>query len=91
MHFQNVMEGMAPNDEGKMKRTYVTAGDYILVVTGKGTNVKEAQREAYRACWAVEGDTPCDIGFRTDIGDRLKKELPKLQDNGYALGMAYNG
>jgi hypothetical protein len=28
--------------------------------------------------------------YRTDIGDRLAKQLPQLQANGYALGMQFS-
>jgi hypothetical protein len=28
--------------------------------------------------------------WRTDIGDRLARELPKLQDHGFAAGMVFS-
>lgn len=90
LHFQSVMDGVAPmmvGEEVKDVRTLVTAGDYVLVATGLGATVQEARRSVYRTCWAI--DWPSNRMFRTDIGERLRFELPKLQEHGFALGMRY--
>lgn len=90
LHFQDVMDGIAPmmiGGEVKDVRTFVTAGDYVLIVTGLGTTVQEARKAAYRTCWQI--DWPSNRMFRTDIGKRLQKELPKLQSHRFALGMQY--
>lgn len=65
----------------------VTAGCYIGVARGRGETVKEAQEEAYHT--AKEIDLPSNKMYRTDIGNRLEKELPELQKMGYAKGMKY--
>ena len=63
------------------------AGTYVLVATGTGKTVREAQRAAYRVIDKLS--MPLSPMWRTDIGDRLKKQLPQLQAHGYALGMEF--
>lgn len=82
LHFCDVMEGVV---DGTAQP--VTAGDYVLVVTGTGGSVRAAQRKAYDATWQV--DWPSNRMFRTDIGDRLKEQLPELHNHGYATGITY--
>lgn len=60
----------------------VTAGDYVLVASGCGASVKAAQAAAYSVVAALE--VPNSPMYRTDIGDRLEAQLPKLQALGYA-------
>lgn len=64
-----------------------TAGTYVMVITGLGNTVSEAQGEAYKICEEIKW--PGDIGYRTDIGDRLEEELPILQSFGYVTDMEY--
>ncbi len=90
IHFQSVMDGVAPIEvKGKvaMESTYVTAGDYVLVVTGTGDTVRQAQRACYNV--AEEISWPSNVMYRTDIGDKLKKQLFQLQKHGYATGMEF--
>lgn len=90
IHFQSVMEDVAPvmlNGEVKEMVTTVTAGDYVAVVVGCGESVRAAQQSSYRVCWQL--DWPSNRMFRTDIGKRLKKELPALQQHGFAADMRY--
>lgn len=85
LHPCELMKGEAPVErKGKivMDNLYLSAGDYLLVTTGIGNNVREAKAGAYQAAESVE--VPNSVGYRTDIGDRLKKQLPALQDMGYA-------
>ena len=81
-----VMSGTTPAMEGDElvdnKRMMVSCGDYLVVATGCGDTVREAQKEAYAAVDSLE--IPNNLILRTDIGDRLKKQLPILQDYGYA-------
>lgn len=64
-----------------------TAGDYLLVMTGVEDTVKAASDSAYRRLKTL---TVCGSPlYRTDIGKRLKKQLPLLQAHGYATGMTY--
>ncbi len=68
-------------------KAFVTAGSYVMVTTGTGETVKEASECAYE--YVNEINIPGGMMYRTDIGDRLKKQLPKLQKFGYATGMKY--
>jgi len=91
VQMQHVQIGKAPVDVGEKteeKFGYVTAGSYAFVATGTGSTVKEASKRALRVAWDVEIGG-ADRQFRTDIGKRLKKELPLLQTKGYALGVEY--
>lgn len=92
LHFQEVMIGMAPIQVPggvRSAETYLTAGDYILVATGTGKTVSEAQKACYETLWQLSIPSTQDRAFRNDIGNRLKKELPKLQKQGFAIGMEY--
>ena len=64
-----------------------TAGSYVLVSTGTGKTVVEARRGAYRVLDRLT--VPASPFFRNDIGGRLRGELPKLNEHGYALGLSY--
>jgi len=59
-----------------------TAGVYPLVVTGTGTTVVAPLNRPIRRSGSIEW--PSNIGYRTDIGKRLKKDLPLLQKHGFA-------
>jgi phosphoribosylamine---glycine ligase len=65
-----------------------TAGDYILVMTATSPTVKDAALTSYRRLKRL--NVPNSPMYRTDIGKRLAKELPKLQALGYATGMKYS-
>lgn len=64
-----------------------TAGSYVMVCTGTGDTVCQSSENAYdnlnKIC------IPGGMLYRTDIGCRLKKQLPKLQKFGYAMDMKY--
>lgn len=91
VHFCEVMEGKAPVDhEGEVKEEAlpVTAGDYVLVMTATGETVYEAKQTAYRRLKKLM--VPNSPMYRTDIGDRLSKQLPKIQEHGFATGMEFS-
>ena len=90
LHFMQVMDGVGPvrmGDEIKDVSMYVTAGDYVMVVTGTGPTVRDARANAYRTAWAITW--PSNKMMRTDIGMRLKSDLPRLQEMGYAKEFTY--
>ena len=64
-----------------------TAGDYVLVMTATGLSVKDCKDKAYGRLRRLT--VPNSPMYRTDIGDRLSKQLPVLQSNGFALHLAY--
>ena len=91
IHLSDVMIGDAPTMVGDKvvdMPGYVTCGDYSLVVTGTGMSITAARRSAYAAVDKVK--IPNNPMYRTDIGlGRMKKQLPKLHEMGYALPMEY--
>lgn len=86
----DVMSGKAPAMDGDRvieKRLMVSTGDYLAVCSGVGDNVREARAQAYKAVESL--DIPNSVGYRTDIGDRLRSDLPKLQEFGFAADWRY--
>ena len=91
VHPCEMMLGFAPKKlAGKFADVpmMVTAGDYIMVMSATGVDVKEATDTVYRRLDKLV--VPNSPMYRTDIGRRLKKQLPKLQAKGYATDMAYS-
>ena len=90
IHFQQAMFGKAPRLEKRtvvQKDMYLTAGQYVMIVSGTGKSVTSAQRAAYDVAWNI--DWPSDLIFRTDVGDRLEDDLPKIQRHGFATAMKF--
>ncbi len=82
--------GIAPHEIGGKivdAPTHVTAGPYILVASGTGPSVSSSARNAYKLLKEIE--TPNSPGYRNDIGERLKDEIPELQKHGYARDLKY--
>ncbi|HEX8838196.1 MAG TPA: hypothetical protein VF748_14740 [Candidatus Acidoferrum sp.] len=77
-------------DQGKIVNAdhLVTAGDYVLVMTAVAETVKDSALTAYRRLDRLT--VPNSPMYRTDIGKRLAKQLPKLQAMGYATEMIYS-
>jgi len=90
VHPCEMMLGTAPQDQdGKIVTSpcLVTAGDYVLVASGTGGSVRQATTMAYRILKTLK--VPNSPMYRTDIGARLKKQLPMIQSRGYATGLEY--
>jgi phosphoribosylamine---glycine ligase len=85
-HLQQVMEGDYPTAEGP-KTGLLSAGNYLMIVTGAGETVSEAAKAAYEAVGQIR--IPSNLMYRIDIGERLKKELPELHKLGFARGLNY--
>lgn len=66
---------------------FASAGGYVGVATGTGATVREAARGAYRTLKGLS--LPGSPFWRIDIGKRLSRDLPKLQEPGFAAGMEY--
>lgn len=66
--------------------TWVSAGDYLAVVTGTGRSVSQACERAYATL--KELHVP-DGMWRSDIGEALEEKIPELQKHGYATEFVY--
>ena len=90
IHPCEMQQGEAPHEVNSKivsQPCLVTAGDYVLVASGTGATVTEAKKGAYKILEQLS--IPNSPMWRTDIGTRLKKQLPQLQTMGYATGMQY--
>lgn len=90
VHPCETMWGEAPQMMGGSVITapmMLTAGDYVLIATGLGRTVQEARNATYRVTKRIK--IPSSPFWRPDIGQRLKKQLPELQRNGYATNMIF--
>lgn len=90
IHPCELMGGTAPVQVGNKvvdMPNWVTAGNYLLVATGNAPTVSASAKKAYEVLKGIE--IPNSPMWRTDIGDRLKKELPLLQKHGYAKDLTY--
>lgn len=90
LHFQQVKEGKGflwSGDKLLRPSMTLTAGVYVVVVSGSARTVTGAAKAAYDVAWGLKW--PSNIVFRTDIGRRLEVQLPELQRHGFALGMNY--
>jgi phosphoribosylamine-glycine ligase len=90
IHPADVMAGINPTMVGDRVQDlpgWQTAGPYVLVATGVGPTVSASSRRAYKTIEGIE--IPNSPGYRTDIGKRLKEELPKLHEMGYCKGIEY--
>lgn len=91
VHPCEMMMGEAPVDRNGAIVTEpvpVTAGDYVLVASAVGMTVYEAKQKAYRTLKRLT--VPNSPMYRTDIGDRLAKQLPEIQAMGYATGLQFS-
>ena len=91
VHPCEMMLGAAPQKfSGKFVDSpmMVTAGDYVMVMSATGHDVKTASETVYRRLDKL--NVPNSPMYRTDIGRRLRKQLPKLQAKGYATDMEFS-
>jgi phosphoribosylamine--glycine ligase len=91
IHPCEMMMGDCPAEEGGKivsKHHPMTAGDYVLVMTAMAETVKDSALTAYRRLERLT--VPNSPMYRTDIGKRLAKQLPKIQGLGYATEMIYS-
>lgn len=90
IHPCQMMMGDAPVQKGESigtEKMLVTAGDYVLVVTGTGANVKAASALAYDRVGKIE--LPCSPFWRTDIArGTFSETLRKAQSMGYATAVS---
>jgi len=90
LHPGELMFDKAPMElDGKINDApcFVSCGNYLLVASGSGESVSDARKWAYKAVDSI--DIPNSIGYRTDIGLKLSKVIPDLQEMGYAKSWKY--
>ncbi len=91
IHLSEVMLGEAPcqiGDKVADMPCFLTAGDYLAVITGTGPTITSARKAAYSAVKKIK--VPNSVFYRTDIGrSKLVTNLPAIQKHGYALKFWY--
>lgn len=87
LHFDQVMMGEAPDENLRWTPMPVTAGDEVIVISGNGETVCTARKAAYRNLKCIQ--IPNSPMYRTDIGFRLKKQLPTLHAAGWVKSWEY--
>lgn len=90
VHPLQMMAGECWHDlDGKVARgpCLAAAGTYVLVATGTGETVSAAKRAAYKV--VDELSMPASPQYRTDIGARVRKALPELQEHGYVTDLEW--
>lgn len=90
IHPAEIMGGIASHVVGNKlvdMPTWVSAGNYLLVATGVDRTVSGSAKKAYEVIKGIA--IPNSPGYRTDIGNRLKKELPELQKLGYCKNVTF--
>lgn len=90
VHPYEIKAGIAPQVVGNKVvdlPTWVSAGTYLCVVTGVGKTVSQSSKAAYETIKGIE--IPNSPGYRTDIGDRLKTQLPELHKLGFCKTINY--
>ena len=80
-HPFNMKLGEGIDDKGAKVPMMVSAGNCLFVMTGTGKTISQAKDRAYKNLEGLE--VPNSPMYRTDIGDRLEKQLPILQKYGY--------
>ena len=72
--------------DGKVKlkhEQFVTAGNYVCIVSSIGETVKEASEACYKLI-KKKINIPNSIGYRNDAGERLESQLPELCEMGFS-------
>jgi phosphoribosylamine-glycine ligase len=89
VHLSEVKMGFSPGKDGKnTEPCLVTAGAYVLTVSGVGDTV-QASREACYKTFKKKIHMINSCMIRDDIGEKLKDMLPVLQKNGYCKDVKY--
>lgn len=87
LHPCQIMLGKGPVMDGDKvvdAPMWQTSGPYVLVTTGTGATLSAAQKACYASIDEVSFP---DMMYRTDIGDKVAKNLPELHKHGFALPM----
>lgn len=85
-----LMMGRVPCMDGSNiidQELFVSASDYLGVMVGMGRTVCQAHKQCYGLIDELE--IPNSVMYRTDIGNKLKRQLPKIQAKGFAEEWEY--
>ena len=89
IHLSEVKMGMGPGKDGKNNEPcLVTAGSYVLTVSGVGDTVSDARAACYKN-FKKKVNMINSPMVRDDIGEKLCDMLPVLQKNGFCSKMKY--
>lgn len=86
-HPHDMKLGKGVDDAGKEVPMMVSTGNIMCVVTGTGPTVSYAKKAAYKHLSQFE--VPNSPIYRTDIGNRLEKQLAEVQKYGYCLNWVF--
>lgn len=84
IHLASVMMGRGPvmdSDKVVDGTTFQTSGEYVMIATALGDGVTKARKSVYKTIKKVSFP---NMMYRTDIGEKVIKELPGLKWFGYA-------
>jgi phosphoribosylamine--glycine ligase len=87
LHLIGAMAGKGvemAKDKPAEKDMMVTSGAYVLTATGSGESVKKARKSAYATIDSVHVKNAI---VRDDVGEKFEKNLPGLQELGYATSI----
>lgn len=90
IHLVEVMAGkeeVYEDDTWQELELFLSAGEWLLTVCGTGSSIVAAKKEAYKTIGDLK--IPNSAAWRTDIGDRLEKQLKELKKLGYAKSWEY--
>jgi len=66
---------------------YATAGHYVGVAVGVGDTVRQGRRGSHKVLDKLS--MPGSPFWRVDIGQRLQKDIPALNEHGFAIGLEW--
>jgi phosphoribosylamine--glycine ligase len=90
IHLSEVKMGYGPGKDGKNNEPcLVTAGSYVLTVSGVGDTVEAARDTCYKT-FKKKVNMINSPMVRDDIGKKLEHMLPELQKNGYCKDIVYS-
>jgi phosphoribosylamine--glycine ligase len=82
IHPAEMMNGVGPVN-GKEQSMLVSCGTYLLIASGLSETVEKSKERSYKVIEQLV--LPNSPTYRTDIGCRVMKQLPDLQEHGFAL------
>ena len=89
IHMSEMKMGCGPGKDGKnTEPCLVTAGSYVLTVSGIGKTVEDAREDCYTR-FKKKIHMINSPMVRDDIGKKLEHMLPELQKNGYCKDVKY--